>query len=59
VSLARNEGTAEGIVVKHFPAYDPLSMNSIPKNVGCRIAAEWREVALALRTCQSLKPGLH
>lgn len=40
--------TYEGIVTKHFPAYDHLSMNNIPKSLGFGIAAEWREVALRL-----------
>lgn len=38
-------GLAEGIVTKHFPEYDHLSMNDMPKIVGRKIAAEWREVA--------------
>ena len=41
-------GLAEGIVTRHFPAYDHLSMNNVPKSIGRRIAAEWREVALRL-----------
>ena len=41
-------GLAEGIVMKHFPAYDSLSMNDIPSAVGRKVAAEWREVAARL-----------
>jgi hypothetical protein len=36
---------AEGILSKHFPGYDHLGMNDIPREIGSRIIAEWREVA--------------
>jgi hypothetical protein len=38
-------GLAEGIVTKHFPSYDHLSMNDIPKNLGRKIVADWRGAA--------------
>ena len=38
-------GMAEGILAKHFPAYDHFGMNDIPKEVALRIASEWREAA--------------
>src|SRR5262249_37615703 len=41
-------GLAEGIVSKHFPSYDHLSMNDIPEDLGRRIAADWREAAARL-----------
>ena len=38
-------GMAEGILTKHFPKYDHFSMNYIPKDIGQKIVAEWRDVA--------------
>lgn len=38
-------GMAEGILTKHFPRYDHFSMNDIPKGVGQKVVAEWRDVA--------------
>ncbi len=38
-------GMAEGILTKHFPKYDHFSMNDIPKDIGQKIVAEWRDVA--------------
>ena len=40
---------AEGILSKHFPAYDHLGMNDVPREIGIRIIAEWREVARKLK----------
>ncbi len=42
-------GMAEGIVAKHFPAYDHFGMNDLPKEIGIKIVAEWREVAEKLK----------
>lgn len=36
---------AEGIVAKHFLDYDHFSMNDIPKDVGRKVTAEWRDGA--------------
>ena len=41
-------GMAEGLIAKHVPEYDHLAMNDIPRDVGERITAEWREVAARL-----------
>ena len=38
-------GMAEGVIVRHFPAYDHFSMNEIPREIGRKIVADWREVA--------------
>jgi hypothetical protein len=38
-------GMAEGIVAKHFPAYAHFAMNDIPKDIGEKVTAEWRDVA--------------
>ncbi len=35
----------EGVVARHFPSYDHGAMNDIPKHVGQRIVAEWRDIA--------------
>lgn len=36
---------AEGILAKHLPGYDHYDMNDIPKDVGQKVTAEWRDVA--------------
>lgn len=41
-------GMAEGIVAKHVPGYDHFSMTDIPKEVGHRVIAEWRDAAARL-----------
>jgi hypothetical protein len=41
-------GMAEGVVAKHFSEYDHFEMNEIPKNVGRRIIADWRDAAKRL-----------
>jgi hypothetical protein len=38
-------GMAEGILAKHFPAYDHFSMNNVPKDQGSKVIEEWRCVA--------------
>jgi len=38
-------GVAEGVVEKHFPSYDHLGMNDIPKETVMKIISEWRFVA--------------
>lgn len=38
-------GMAEGILVKHLPSYDHFGMNDLPKDIGRKVTAEWREVA--------------
>ena len=38
-------GMAEGIVAKHVPKYDHFSMTDMPKEVGRKVIAEWREAA--------------
>ena len=38
-------GAAEGILAKHFPAYDHFDMNDVPRAVGLAVAADWRDVA--------------
>lgn len=38
-------GVAEGIVAKHFPNYDHLQMNDIPKGIAVKVVSEWRLVA--------------
>lgn len=43
-------GIAEGIVEKHFPAYDHMGMNDIQKEVLKKIITEWRAVADRLPT---------
>jgi hypothetical protein len=43
-------GMAEGIVAKHAPDYDHFSMADIPKEVGQKIVAEWRDAADRLGT---------
>jgi hypothetical protein len=43
---------AEGILRKHFPAYDPYDMQDIPKEVWHAIAADWASAADGL-TCLS------
>ena len=35
----------EGVIARHFSDYDHGAMNDIPKDVGSRIVAEWREIA--------------
>jgi hypothetical protein len=35
----------EGVVARHFPDYEHSATNDIPKEVGHRIIAEWREIA--------------
>jgi hypothetical protein len=35
----------EGVVARHFPSYDHLAMNDIPKDIGSRIVLEWRDIA--------------
>lgn len=40
----------EGIVRKHFPAYDHYGMNSIPEEQAHIIVAEWKNAAHALIT---------
>jgi hypothetical protein len=47
-------GMAEGILAKHFPEYDHLAMNDIPKHVGTKVIAEWRDAA---RRIPTLPPG--
>ncbi len=39
---------AEGILAKHFPAYDHFSMNDIPKETGLVVAEEWSRASQAL-----------
>jgi hypothetical protein len=46
---------AEGILAKHFPAYDHLGMNDIPRDIGIRIIAEWREVAGKLKEMTTIE----
>lgn len=38
-------GVAEGIVVRHFPSYDHLGMNDLPRDVAAKIISEWRDIA--------------
>lgn len=45
-------GMAEGIVMKHFPKYDHLDMNDIPRNVGELIIKEWYEAASTVVSSQ-------
>lgn len=40
---------AEWIVAKHFPDYDHLAPNNIPKNLGSKVTAEWQDVAARLQ----------
>lgn len=49
---------AEGIVQKHFPAYDHYGMNSIPEAAARGIVAEWKEAAHALVTSSEAMPEL-
>ena len=35
----------EGVVARHFPSYDHLATNDIPKDIGKLIVSEWREIA--------------
>lgn len=39
---------AEGILAKHLPNYDHLSLNDLPRSTGSRVTAEWRDVAAHL-----------
>jgi hypothetical protein len=41
-------GMAEGIILTHFPEYDHMSMNDIPKHAGLAIADEWCQAAASL-----------
>ena len=41
-------GMAEGIILKHFHAYDHFSMNDIPEEVGRVMIEEWKRVAAQL-----------
>ncbi len=41
-------GMAEGIVAKHFVGYDHFGMNDIPRDIGQKITAEWRDIAARL-----------
>jgi hypothetical protein len=41
-------GMAEGILAKHLPEYDHLSMNDLPRNIGRFVTAEWRDAARRL-----------
>jgi hypothetical protein len=43
-------GVAEGIVEMHFPSYDHLGMNDLPKEAVMKIISDWREVADRLPT---------
>lgn len=36
---------AEGVIEKHFPDYDHLEMNDIPKGVAIKIISEWKKIA--------------
>lgn len=38
-------GVAEGIVERHFPAYDHLGMNDLPKDTVTKIISDWRSAA--------------
>jgi hypothetical protein len=38
-------GVVEGVIARHFESYDRAAVNEIPKEVGTRIVAEWRDVA--------------
>lgn len=49
---------AEGIVRKHFPAYDHYGMNSIPEEPARGIVAEWEKAAHALVTSSEAVPEL-
>jgi hypothetical protein len=46
---------AEGIVEKHFPAYDQFGMNDIPREVALCILSEWRSSADRLATLEREK----
>jgi hypothetical protein len=35
----------DGVIARHFPGYDRLAANDIPRDAGSRVAAEWREIA--------------
>ena len=41
-------GMAEGILAKHFSAYDHFAINEIPKEIGMKVIDEWRQAAGAL-----------
>lgn len=38
-------GVVEGVIARHFDSYDRAAVNEIPRDVGSRIVAEWRDVA--------------
>jgi hypothetical protein len=38
-------GMAEGILAKHVPNYDHFSMTDVPRDVGLKVIAEWRDIA--------------
>ncbi|MFN7141517.1 MAG: hypothetical protein ACK4UN_19490 [Limisphaerales bacterium] len=38
-------GLVEGVVAKHFPAFDHFAMNDIPKKIGLQITREWRHLS--------------
>jgi hypothetical protein len=38
-------GVAEGIVEKHFPDYDHMGMNDVPRHAAVKIISEWKAVA--------------
>jgi hypothetical protein len=49
----REFGLAEGIVAKHFAAYDHFAMNDVPKDIGQKITAEWAHTAVLLEQMAS------
>jgi hypothetical protein len=54
-------GMAEGIVARHVPNYDHFSMTDVPKEVGQKIVAEWREAAqdLADMSAEEIRTALN
>ena len=44
---------AEGIVARHFPAYDHFAVNTMPKSVSTRIIAEWAHAAAQITNLEA------
>jgi hypothetical protein len=42
-------GVAEGIIERHFPSYDHMGMNDLPKSIVVDIIRDWRNAAERLQ----------
>lgn len=46
-------GVTEGIIYNHYPNYNSMGINDIPKALGLEIAASWEKAASELLTADS------